>query len=95
RGAAVSDRPARRRGFRPASAAPTCGLTQPAYNIFRYTGPNRFAHPDRWATLTADLHWHVQILPRVHSKAGFEVGSGFYGDSVLPEEAAKILRAAL
>jgi len=36
-------------------------------------------------------HWHIQILPRVSAVAGFELGSGIYINSVIPENAAKFL----
>jgi len=38
------------------------------------------------------FHWHVEILPRLSRTAGFEVGTGFSINSVLPEEAARLLR---
>ncbi|MBI5078928.1 galactose-1-phosphate uridylyltransferase [Candidatus Saganbacteria bacterium] len=37
-------------------------------------------------------HWHIQIIPRVSSMAGFELGSGIYINTVIPEAAAKFLR---
>ena len=40
-------------------------------------------------------HWHIEILPRLSQLAGFEWGSGFYINSVAPEEAARVLREAL
>lgn len=36
-------------------------------------------------------HWHVEIMPRVTMAAGFEWGTGFYINPVVPEEAAKFL----
>lgn len=39
-------------------------------------------------------HWHIQLVPRVSSVAGFELGSGIFINSVIPEEAAGFLRAA-
>jgi len=36
--------------------------------------------------------WHVQILPRLTTPAGFELGSGMSINTVLPEEAAEYLR---
>lgn len=39
-------------------------------------------------------HWHIQIMPRVTSVAGFEMGSGIYINTVIPEDAAKFLREA-
>ncbi len=67
-------------------------LPEPAYNLFLYSGPNRAAFPDRWKTLDVDFHWHIQILPRLVREAGFEVGSGFYANPVVPERAAAALR---
>lgn len=37
-------------------------------------------------------HWYIQILPRISSMAGFELGSGIYINTVHPETAAKLLR---
>ena len=39
-------------------------------------------------------HWHIEILPRLTKRAGFEWGSGFYINPTLPEEAAKFMREA-
>jgi UDPglucose--hexose-1-phosphate uridylyltransferase len=36
--------------------------------------------------------WHIQILPRLSTTAGFEIGSGMSINPVLPEEAARFLR---
>ena len=36
-------------------------------------------------------HWHIQIFPRVSAVAGFELGSGIYINTVIPENAAKFL----
>jgi UDPglucose--hexose-1-phosphate uridylyltransferase len=69
-------------------------LPRPAYNLFLYSGPNRKTNPDRWKTLAADFHWHIEILPRLFYEAGFEVGSGLFANAVTPETAAKVLREA-
>jgi UDPglucose--hexose-1-phosphate uridylyltransferase len=70
-------------------------LSEPAYNLFLYTGPNRSADPRRWKTLAEDFHWHIQILPRLGREGGFELGSGFYANTVTPEQAAAALRVDL
>ena len=60
-------------------------LNNPAYNYIIYSAP---CHEE-------DLeyfHWHIQIVPRVASVAGFEMGSGIYINTVIPEEAARFLR---
>ena len=36
--------------------------------------------------------WHIQILPRLTTIAGFELGSGIFINTMLPEESAKFLR---
>ncbi len=36
--------------------------------------------------------WHLQILPRLSTPAGFEIGSGMSINTVLPEEGARFLR---
>jgi UDPglucose--hexose-1-phosphate uridylyltransferase len=35
--------------------------------------------------------WHIQILPRVTAIAGFELGSGIYITTVVPEESAAFM----
>jgi len=37
-------------------------------------------------------HWHIRIVPRLSMVAGFEIGSGIYISSALPEESAEVLR---
>ena len=37
--------------------------------------------------------WHIQILPRLTTPAGFELGSGMSINTVMPEEAASFLRS--
>ncbi len=36
--------------------------------------------------------WHIQILPRLTTIAGFELGSGIFINTMLPEESAAFLR---
>jgi UDPglucose--hexose-1-phosphate uridylyltransferase len=37
-------------------------------------------------------HWYISIIPRISTAAGFELGSGIYINSSLPEESAGFLR---
>jgi UDPglucose--hexose-1-phosphate uridylyltransferase len=37
-------------------------------------------------------HWYLSIVPRLTRVAGFELGSGIYINTVLPEDAAAFLR---
>jgi UDPglucose--hexose-1-phosphate uridylyltransferase len=59
----------------------------PAYNYIVHTAP--------FDTLGSDhYHWHIEILPRTTSLAGFELGAGCYINTVPPERAAAALREA-
>jgi UDPglucose--hexose-1-phosphate uridylyltransferase len=37
-------------------------------------------------------HWYLSIVPRLSKTAGFELGSGMFINTALPEESAKFLR---
>lgn len=39
--------------------------------------------------------WHIQILPRLTTIAGFELGSGIFINTILPEDAAIHLKKYL
>jgi len=67
-------------------------LHRPQYNYVLHTGPIRGARKGYWTTIDNDFHWHIEIMPRVTRIAGFEWGSGFYINPMMPEEAAKNLR---
>jgi UDPglucose--hexose-1-phosphate uridylyltransferase len=68
------------------------GLNEPSYNLVLHTAPIRHGKQNRWHTLDFDFRWHIEILPRMSGIAGFEFGTGFHINSVLPEEAARFLR---
>ncbi|MFC1953781.1 galactose-1-phosphate uridylyltransferase [Chloroflexota bacterium] len=60
-------------------------LDNPAFNLMVDT------------TVTEDeenpyYHWHIKIVPRLGLIAGFEIGSGIYITSALPEDTAKQAR---
>jgi UDPglucose--hexose-1-phosphate uridylyltransferase len=38
------------------------------------------------------FHWYLSIVPKVTRPAGFELGSGIFVNTSLPEESAKFLR---
>jgi len=70
-------------------------LKNPPYNFVIHTAPIPRKRPGRshyWETLPYDYHFHIEIIPRITLIAGFEWGSGFYINPVLPEEAARYLR---
>ncbi len=61
------------------------GLDDPAYNYVIHSAP--FSSP-----ALPHFRWHIELFPRLSRVAGFEWGSGFYINTVPPEEAAKFLR---
>lgn len=61
------------------------GLNDPDFNLNIDTVPRGEEQGEYFL-------WHVQILPRLTQRAGFEMGSGMSINPVLPEEAAKRLR---
>jgi UDPglucose--hexose-1-phosphate uridylyltransferase len=61
------------------------GLSNPAYTFVLHTSPVRLGASEFY-------HWHFEITPRIAWEAGFEWGSGFFINSVPPEEAARFLR---
>ncbi len=60
-------------------------LGNPPYNYIIHTAPyeNNVGH---------FYHWHIEVIPRLSHVAGFEWGSGFYINTVPPEDAARYLR---
>ncbi|HEY1786405.1 MAG TPA: HIT domain-containing protein, partial [Pirellulales bacterium] len=58
-----------------------------SYNYIIHSGPFDTHSLDHY-------HWHMEIIPRVASVAGFEWGTGYFINPVLPEEAAESLRRA-
>lgn len=63
-------------------------LGSPAFNYVVHSAPAEDA--DRPYYL-----WHIQILPRVATIAGFELGSGIFVTTMLPEESAASMRGVL
>lgn len=62
------------------------GLNDPDYNYVIRSAPERERE-------TGPLHWYLAIVPRVTRAAGFEMGSGMYINTALPEESAQFLRS--
>lgn len=62
------------------------GLNDPDYNIVLRSAPVKAWYADH-------LHWYVSLIPRVTQTAGFELGSGMYINTALPEESAAFLRS--
>ena len=59
-------------------------LNDPDLNFVVHT--RRSAHE-----VSESYHWHLQIIPRLTNQAGFELGSGMYINTALPEETAAFL----
>jgi UDPglucose--hexose-1-phosphate uridylyltransferase len=60
-------------------------LDDPPYNYILHTAPFDSQEVPHY-------HWHLEIIPRLTKIAGFEWGSGFYINPVLPEPAAAFLQ---
>ena len=63
-----------------------CGLHDPDYNYIIRTAPLRDPGHEY-------LHWYLTVVPRVTRAAGFELGSGMFINTTLPESAAAFLRS--
>ncbi len=61
------------------------GLDNPDYNFTIRTAPAENAG-------VLYYHWYLSIIPRLTRVAGFELGSGMFINTVLPEAAAEFLR---
>lgn len=61
------------------------GLENPDFNLTVHT-------TSRGDECQASYRWHIRILPRLSTAAGFELGSGMSINTVLPEDAASFLR---
>lgn len=61
------------------------GLNDPSYNlVIRSSSPSESG--------ARHLHWYLAIVPRITRSAGFELGTGMYINSSLPENSAEFLR---
>lgn len=58
------------------------------YNWVLHSAPQTTSDPTVY-------HWHIELLPRLVSFAGFELGAGAYINSIAPEAAAAALREAV
>lgn len=60
-------------------------LGNPDFNYIVHTAPTEDENKHYYL-------WHIQILPRVATIAGFELGSGIFITSMVPEESAAFMR---
>ena len=61
------------------------GLDDPDFNYTIRTAPHENAS-------VIYYHWYISIIPRLTRVAGFELGTGMFINTVLPEAAAEYLR---
>ncbi|MEK7768041.1 MAG: DUF4931 domain-containing protein, partial [bacterium] len=68
-------------------------LDDAPYNMVLHTAPLDGEAPADPLAPT-EMHWHIEVMPRLTKVAGFEYGSGFFINPTPPEEAAEFLRNA-
>ncbi|MCK4235553.1 MAG: HIT domain-containing protein, partial [Candidatus Krumholzibacteria bacterium] len=61
------------------------GLNNPAFNLVLRTAPSGDEGEEYY-------HWHIQVIPRLTTPAGFELGTGVYINTTFPEGTAGYLR---
>lgn len=61
------------------------GLENPDFNFTVRTAPAECVG-------VRYFHWYMSVIPRLTRTAGFELGSGMFINTVIPEEAAEFLR---
>jgi UDPglucose--hexose-1-phosphate uridylyltransferase len=61
------------------------GLQNPDFNFTIRTAPAECVG-------VRYFHWYMSVIPRLTRTAGFELGSGMFINTVIPEEAADFLR---
>ncbi len=70
-------------------------LKDPPMNYIVHSAPSVQIRRKGYEQVGQFYHWHLEILPKLTRVAGFEWGSGFYINPMMPEEAASHLREAL
>lgn len=70
-------------------------LLEPDFNMVLQTSPVAGRGAQAAVRSSAFFKWHIRITPRLGAgaMAGFELGSGFFSNSHMPEEDAEELRA--
>ena len=69
------------------------GIFNKLDKVSRITAFNYLLHSQPFDSNQQDhYHWHIEILPRVSKKAGFEWGTGIHINTVNPDRAASELR---
>jgi len=60
-------------------------LNDPDFNLVIDSAPVGEEHAEIY-------QWHIRIIPRISKTAGFEIGSGIYINTALPEDTARFIR---
>jgi UDPglucose--hexose-1-phosphate uridylyltransferase len=60
-------------------------LNDPSYNYYLHCAP---VNTGRYT----DIHWHIEVVPKLAKTTGFEWGTGFYVVRTSPEDAAGYLK---
>ncbi len=61
-------------------------LGDPDYNFFIHTAPIKDKKKYQ------EYHWHIEVLPKLNIRAGFELGTGIEINPVDPDHAARVLK---
>jgi len=68
----------------------------PEYHMVVHTSPNLLSTKGEmsayWATIAEDYHWHIEIMPIVHTRSKSYSIKEVYFNAILPEQAAERLR---
>jgi UDPglucose--hexose-1-phosphate uridylyltransferase len=64
------------------------------HNLVLRTSPTQAA-PDEWGSVHNSYHWRLEMVPRLSTPAGFEIGTGVFVNVATPEDAAKQLKTAI
>jgi UDPglucose--hexose-1-phosphate uridylyltransferase len=61
------------------------GLNDPPFNYFIHSAPLK-------TNASEAYHWHLELIPKLSTAAGFELGTGMWINVVKPEDSAAFLR---
>ncbi|HEX3630182.1 MAG TPA: DUF4921 family protein [Candidatus Dormibacteraeota bacterium] len=64
------------------------GLNDPPFNYYIHSAPLK-------AKVDQDYHWHLELIPKLSTAAGFELGTGMWINVVKPEDSAAFLREGI
>lgn len=69
-------------------------VDDPPHNLVLRTAPTQVA-PDEVESPQNSYHWRLEMVPRLSTPAGFEMGTGVFVNVLTPEDAARCLKAAV